>query len=542
MNELKANLSGKWTIHWAPLIILMPISVLIVPVVRSVKAEDYWQSVIASLLGYLTLLAWFGICWFIFYRAGNASWWMIFGISFLAGAILSRGIDAYLSLLGLEDYIIGFRVLDTTLIIWSIGIPILGIVMNRLRNFITSRDALVGKLLENDKPILEFEIDDEFRDLLTSRKGIGDSEYQQLAGKLREFAFERVRPISHQLWAQEMKRKSRFPFFGLVGLAITKNPMPPVFFSALALSLMAVTAISQYEPLMGGVYFVLDAVIFLILLFIFRRLFPNGSWLAVVLYPLLMGSLIFTARVLIRPELATEQIIGGWITLILWLFTSLIFAGGIVLSNRTQEQILSELKKSLSEGQKITQLQAEVNQFRAADLAKYVHGTIQSKLMAYSLKLEQAITSADELEADRIRTAARDLVINPLREYEPRARENVMASLAELQANWHGLVEIAIDITVSEKFLPAAVFDIVSEGVGNAHKHAFAERVNVKINSVRGDLEIEITDDGIGPRENSRGQGMSMIDSQSGGAWSFGPAENGHGSTLRVSLKPQEMS
>jgi len=154
LNELKANLSGKWTIHWAPLIILMPISVLIVPVVRSVKAEDYWQSVIASLLGYLALLAWFGICWLIFYRAGNARWWMIFGISFLAGAILGRGIDAYLSLLGLEDYIIGFRVLDTTIIIWSIGTPILGIVMNQLRNFITSRDALVGKLLENESRFL----------------------------------------------------------------------------------------------------------------------------------------------------------------------------------------------------------------------------------------------------------------------------------------------------------------------------------------------------------------------------------------------------
>jgi hypothetical protein len=432
--------------------------------------------------------------------------------------------------------------LDTTIIIWSIGTPILGIVMNQLRNFITSRDALVRKLLENDKPMLEFEIDDEFRDLLTSRKGIGDSEYQKLAGKLREFAFDRVRPISHQLWAQEMKRKSRFPFFGLVGLAITKNPMPPVFFSALALSLMAVTAISQYEPLMGGVYFVLDAVIFLILLFIFRRLFPSGSWVAVVLYPLLTGSLIFMARILVRPDLATDQIIGGWITLIVWLFTSLIFAGGIVLSNRTQEQILTELQKSLSEGQRITQLQAEVNQFGAADLAKYVHGTIQSKLMAYSLKLEQAISSANEFEADRIRNAARDLVINPLREYEPKARENVMASLAELQANWQGLLEIEIDIAVSKKLLPAAVFDIVSEGVGNAHKHGFAERVDVKIDLIHDNLEIEITDDGIGPRENSRGQGMSMIDSQSDGVWSFGPAENGKGSTLRVFLKPQEIN
>lgn len=537
MNEIKLNLSGKWTIHWAPLIILMPISVLIEPVVRSVSVENYWPSVLASFLGYITLLAWLGFSWWIFYRSGKAQWWFIFPIAFLGGLILSRSLDFYLQLLQLDEYTSGFSLIDSTIVVWLIGTPIVGLVMNKLRNFITNRDALVAQLVENAKPTLDFQLDDEFRKLLTSREKISDEGYQQLAGKLREFAFERVRPISHKLWAQEMKRKAKFPFFGLVKLAITKNPMPPLLFSVLALWLMAVAAIGQFGAFRGGLFFLVDAGLFLVVLFAIKSLFPQGNWVAVVMFPIIASSLIFIFRSFIRPELSLEQIIGGWIVLTIWLLNSLIFAGGVVLANRTQEQILIDLQRSIKEGQKISQLQAEVSQFGVADLAKYIHGTIQSKLMAYSLKLENAITAGDETEASRIRTMARDLVINPLAEYEPRSRADIVEAIEELKNNWRGLMELEISINADPELFTTKVFDIVSEGVTNAHKHGFASRVSISINSIGDLLEVKITDDGIGPRENKAGYGLNMIDSQTAGEWSFGPGDNGVGSTLRAVLE-----
>lgn len=537
MNDLKANLSGKWTIHWAPLIILMPISVLIESVVRSIAAEDYGLSVLASFLGYLTLLAFLGLAWAVFYRSPWVSWWVIFPVSFLAGLVLSRGIDFYLDLFDLDEYTTGFAPIDTTIVVWLIGMPIVGFVMNQLRNFISTRDSLVSQLLESEKPKLDFQLDDDFRKLLTSREEIGEQGYQDLALKLREFASDRVRPMSHKLWAQEMKRKAKFPFFGLVKLAITNNPMPLILYSLLALWLMAVASIGQFGPLTGALYFSVDLVVFLASLIVFRRLFPNGSWVAVVSFPPVTALLIFVARSFIRPELSIEQLIGGWLVLAIWLFTSLIFAGGIIQANRTQEQILSDLQRAIREGQKISQLQAEVSQFGVADLAKYIHGTIQSKLMAFSLKLEQAITAGDEMEASRIREQASELVTNPLAEYEPRSKSDLSESLQALSDNWRGLVDLELSVDEIPQQQSVPVFDIISEGIANAHKHGFAEHVSVKVLNQPAGIYIEITDDGIGPRENDQGYGQNMIDSHTNGNWSFGIADNGHGSTLRASIQ-----
>ena len=537
MNDLKANLSGKWTIHWAPLIILMPISILIESVVRSIAAEDYWFSVLGSLLGYLTLLAYLGLAWAVFYRSPWVSWWVIFPISFLAGLILSRGIDFYLELLGLDEYTTGFSIIDSTVVVWAIGMPIIGFVMNQLSSFISTRDALVSKLLENEKPQLDFQLDDDFRELLTSREEIGERGYQQLALKLREFASDRVRPMSHKLWAQEMKRKARFPFWALVRLAITNNPMPIVLFSALALWLMAVASINQFGFIWGGLFFVVDAAVLLGSLVVSRKLFPNGSWIAVVSFPPIVASLIFLERGIIRPEQSTEQIIGGWVVLAMWLFTSLIFAGGVIQASRTQEQILSDLEKSIREGQKISQLQAEVSQFGVADLAKYIHGTIQSKLMAFSLKLEQAVTAGDEVLASKIRSQASELVINPLSEYEPRSKADLSQSLEALSNNWKGLMQLELEIADIPQENSVQVFDIISEGISNAHKHGFAERVEVRVVNLGKSINIEITDDGIGPRENDQGYGLGMIDTYAKGNWSFGIADNGFGSTLRASIE-----
>jgi len=535
--EIKANLSGKWTIHWAPLIILMPISVLIEPVVRSIAAQDYWLSVLASFLGYSTLLAWLGIAWFIFYRSSWAPWWVIFPVSFVAGLLLSRSIDFFMDLFGLSEYNTGFALVDSTIVVWLIGMPVVGFVMNQLRNFISTRDFLVGRLLENEKPKLDFQLDDDFRTLLTSREKIDEQGYQKLALKLREFASERVRPMSHKLWAQEMKRKARFPFFGLVKLAITDNPMPFRLTSFLALWLMAVASVSQFGLIRGGLFFAVDALIFLASLVLFKKAFPTGSWIAVVSFPPVTASLIFLERALLRPEQSIDQIIGGWAVLALWLFTSLIFAGGIAQANRTQEQILGDLEKSVREGQKISQLQAEVNQFGVADLAKYIHGTIQSKLMAFSLKLEQAIASGDEAEAYRIRSQASELVTNPLAEYEPRYKANLNQSLEALRNNWRGLINLELSIDEIPKEKSVQVFDVISEGISNSHKHGFAENVSVRVFLSGDSIAIEITDDGLGPRESDKGYGLSMIDSLSKGNWSLCPAENGFGSTLRAFIE-----
>ena len=533
MNELKANLSGSWSIHWAPYLLLLPITVLVEPVVQSVPLDDFLVFTLASFLGYLTLLAWLGFSWFVFYRKGSVYWWLIFPIALLAGLVLSQSIKIYASLFGLDEYGPDETLLTPTVLVWGIGVPLVGYVMNKLNRFIKTRDEMVWSLTNTDKPNLVFEIDEELRELLTANQSIDGDGYQRLATKIRDFTEQEVRPISHKLWISEVKRKSRFPLFGLIGLSLSKNEMPVVLYSLLALWLVLVAAVAQFGFVTAFAYVFIDTLVFVGALVVYKKVFQKQSLFRVLLFPPIASSLIFLERSVVRAELGIEQLIGGWIVLTVWLFTSLLFAGGVSQSEKTQKEILEELEENLRAGERLSQLQKQVSQKGAGDLAKFIHGTVQSKLMAYSLQLEQANEEKNNLEASRIRGLVSSLIANPLAEYQPEFSESLQDSLGSIADQWRGLADVQLNL---DKGLEGnrVVEEIVSEGISNAYKHGYAEKIEVLIQDTGNHLLIEITDDGIGPRSGKGGFGLQMVESVTAGNWTFQRSKTGEGSTLRA--------
>jgi signal transduction histidine kinase len=59
--------------------------------------------------------------------------------------------------------------------------------------------------------------------------------------------------------------------------------------------------------------------------------------------------------------------------------------------------------------------------------------------------------------------------------------------------------------------LDLTAYRIVQEGLTNARKHAPGAAVDVKLRWRPGELEIEVTDDGPGPRSNANGTGHGLI-------------------------------
>ncbi len=533
MNDLKANLSGSWSIHWAPYLLLLPITVLVEPVVQSVPLDDFLVFTLASFLGYLTLLAWLGLSWFVFYRKGSVYWWLIFPIAALAGLVLSQSINIYASFFGLDEYGPDETLLTPTVLVWGIGVPLVGYVMNKLNRFIKTRDEMVWSLTNTDTPNLAFEIDEELRELLTANQSIDSDGYQRLATKIRDFTEQEVRPMSHKLWISEVKRKSRFPLFGLIGLSLSKNEMPVALYSLLALWLVLIAAVGQFGLVTALAYVFLDTLVFVGALVIYKKLFQKQSLFRVLLFPPIASSLIFLERSVVRAELGLEQLIGGWIVLTVWLFTSLLFAGGVSQSVKTQKEILEELEENLRAGERLSQLQKQVSQKGAGDLAKFIHGTVQSKLMAYSLQLEQANEEKNNLEASRIRGLVSSLIANPLAEYQPEFSESLQDSLASIADQWRGLADVQLNL---DKGLEGnrVVEEIVSEGISNAYKHGYAEKIEALIQDNGNHLLVEITDDGIGPRSGKGGFGLQMVESVTAGNWTFQRSKSGEGSTLRA--------
>lgn len=534
MKEIRENLSGKWTIHWAPLIILLPISVLIEPVTGTLSGQSFASTAFTSFLGYLTMLGFLAIIWFLVYRKGNAQWLLIFPISVAAGYVLSQSMDFYNRVFQLSQ---STNIsLDSTVLSWGIGLPVVGYVMNKLRSFVQTRDSLVSKLIELDEPKLQFSLDKEFRELLTSRESIDQAGYIKLSEKLKEFTDTEVRPLSHKMWVGDLKTKSKFPFWSLVRLAIANNPLPAFLYSLLALWLVGLNAVQQFGLTQGGFYFLLDLLVFISTLIIFKRVpvFANG--VNAFLFPAIATTLMMAERVFVRTELNTEQLVIGWLVLWVWLFTSLVFTGGVVEAIKTQRQVLDELQQDLRSGQKINYLQQEIKNKGSGELAKFIHGSIQSKLMSYSLRIKLAVEQGDIQQAIKTRQDAKKLIENPLAEYQPSSNTPIEERLSDLTRSWLGLVTVTIRSVSIQPSLWQEVEDIVSEGITNAHKHGFATRVDVVITEVGESLQIEITDDGVGPRQSGDGYGLRMVNAQTSGNWSFGASADGQGSTLKAIL------
>lgn len=540
MKEFLGDLGGKWTIHWAPLLILMPISVLIELVIRASESSTLGILLLSSQLGYLTMLGYLAIAWWVFYRNGNAPWWVIFPVSAGAGFVLGLSNDSYINLFEQREQSLSVEV-DATVIVWTLGLPVMGWIMNKLRQFINTRDSLVSKLNDLNQPKLEFSVDDEFRDLLTSRESMDDTGYQRLAEKLREFTDTEVRPLSHRLWAADIKTRSRFPFWKLVKLAITDNPVPALVYGVVALWLMGVNVVGQFGLINGLMFFAIDILVFVVVLWMFKKASIFRRVTNAFLFPTVATAAIFFVRSFIRPDLTSEQLLIGTAVLWIWLFTSLVFAGGIVQAIKTQNQILTELEQDLLAGETLSYLQQEIQSKGTTDLAKYIHGNVQSRLMAYSLRIQQAVGEGDSDMAVKIRRQAKELIENPLAEYRPRAQKSLPETLLELQESWRGVIEVEIEADEISPELWQPVQEIISEGVSNAYKHGFAKNITISIENTEAGVRIRVIDDGIGPRESAGGYGLRMVRDQTNDNFSLDLSENGEGSTL-TALVPNRSS
>jgi signal transduction histidine kinase len=91
------------------------------------------------------------------------------------------------------------------------------------------------------------------------------------------------------------------------------------------------------------------------------------------------------------------------------------------------------------------------------------------------------------------------------------AGQGLQNALAELARD----VPIPVDLEVTSAQLPprinAAVYFICAEALTNTAKHAAASRATVRVSPVDSRLNVEVTDDGIGGADLSRGSGLNGL-------------------------------
>ncbi|MSZ16939.1 MAG: hypothetical protein F2615_01610, partial [Actinobacteria bacterium] len=239
----------------------------------------------------------------------------------------------------------------------------------------------------------------------------------------------------------------------------------------------------------------------------------------------------------------TSRDIPIWIAYFLWQFQLSLFASVVseVLSSRAE--IRKQLIASLGQDQLDSDVRAALGRIRNRELAQYIHGNIQNKLLSFALKFDQDNLSADDVS--RLLDEVDTLFSKAISDYQSVDTADLDEQLAHLVQRWAGFVNIAQSSSLSKSDLSEeqirSLVQVVSEGVSNAVRHGFAKNLKINIQQSASDnrqIEVTVEDDGLGPRSGKPGLGTELLNATSGTNWSLTAGKFG-GSVLRARLNPR---
>jgi signal transduction histidine kinase len=173
------------------------------------------------------------------------------------------------------------------------------------------------------------------------------------------------------------------------------------------------------------------------------------------------------------------------------------------------------------------------------DLAREVHERVMQRLFGVSLVLGAAheLTREERRRAgEEIQAAVGDLRSAMARPIEPPPQETgakLRDELERLSRHYDGApIEVSWerDLEVPED-LERLAQSVLAEALRNAHKHARASSLRVKVAGDETLFVLEVRNDGVGGVEPARGAGMGLrlaaLDAlQRGGVVEFGPVES----------------
>ena len=223
--------------------------------------------------------------------------------------------------------------------------------------------------------------------------------------------------------------------------------------------------------------------------------------------------------------------------------TPLEIAQVLVSTILLRKDINAELESKI-EPLKVVALSTELLTLRfSKDLAKYLHGNLQSRLMAISFGIETAGKQSDYAQLSVQLVAAQRAIESPFDHFFEAKLESLSAEITKLTHAWDALISTTLlnfgnDDQVSELDSRAMIL-CIEEGLSNAFHHGHATAVAIQISTTDRMHAISMTDNGIGPRVGVPGLGYSLFDSSAGTNWLLRRGPDGIGSQLTLQIPRQ---
>jgi signal transduction histidine kinase len=399
------------------------------------------------------------------------------------------------------------------------------------RNLINSYRELIEVEIQNILLISKDSAQRMLLDALSQRKG------EALPVKIRELASQHFRLTSMKISGLQVstsklkgfhsfRQKNKLKvFLRALGEIFKSRPLNAELLTLVTLGTIALPLFRKLDTSTAlQVFLVIGIFVYLIqrgFVFIFSRGGKYGPPLFALNLALNIAVPLFVLYLLPtnHPQLAKQLSYGFCITVIT-------FAGHIAQLGVASRQVLlalerEELEAALRESEEINlALVKTTNQW-----ARYVHGTIQAKLHACALLLEQAQRNENQDEISLAISTVWGVIRETSSEMSKDSVLSLEVAIAEKCDLWKGLVDIRLDL--DKRLLNYEVpnieyvSDAIEEAITNSVRHGVAQRIDIVLSSYQEHISIKVIDDGIGFTDFVPGFGSSIFNTLTNGNWTI---------------------
>ena len=572
---LRNLLCGRHALDLRPYLFFAPLSILLIPLQESNFSERknfmFWSLI--SLLSFLTQLLFIKLSQIILINKRNFqpfALWVIFVIGGASGAI--KAVIVYISPQFLEMQVVsldlGSRILAGTFVGICV-VPIFAVISNQLSLVLQRRKILMQALLVEEslkfsnqealqkvREATQIAIESEFSSLISeTRKQIKNTEgksleqqYELIANALTLSAQNLIRPLSHRLMQDLSQDFPSPPLRSIFFLAIKKPILPilPTLFLANLVSVIVVIREITSIPLMLLISSIQTLFLFIQIISIkafaksrMSRKSPLNTAIFIIFstffsvfadFAVLHSILDFNYRFLDNEILVLNFI---WRLAFICVVS---FVLNLIENETAVEQFISQLINT----HKIDKMLADQEILRVKqDIARYLHGNLQSRVMALGLSLKVREIK-DQVSMDSALSLSQSLLNSPFSEYLAAEDRSLFDEVSFNATKWDGLLNIHVNIEVDDLQLSQiqkrAVGTALEEAFANALRHGLAKEVEIKIYQDGLGITVAVLDDGVGPRNTPHGLGSRLYDSVATRGWSLKHRLDDEGSILELRI------
>ena len=567
-------LCGRHSLDLRPYLFFAPLSILLIPLQESNFSERknfiFWSLI--SLLSYLAQLLFIKLSQIILINKRNFqpfALWVIFVIGGASGAI--KAVIVYISPQFLEMQVVsldlGSRILAGTFVGICV-VPIFAVISNQLSLVLQRRKILMQALLVEEslkfsnqealqkvREATQIAIESEFSSLISeTRKQIKNTEgksleqqYELIASALTLSAQNLIRPLSHRLM-QDMSQDFPSPPLRSIFFLAFKKPILPILPTLFLASIVSVITVLREITSIPIIFFIcFSEAFFLFIQIISINAFTKSrmskkSSVNTPIFIVLSSFLGVSADYVLSLILFSEyEFLKGELLLLdaFWRLAFICvvsFVVNLIENEAAVEQFISELINT----HKIDKMLADQEILRVKqDIARYLHGNLQSRVMALGLSLKVREIK-DQVSMDSALSLSQSLLDSPFSEFLAAENRSLFDEVSFNATKWDGLLSIHLNIEVADSQLSQiqkrAVGTALEEAFANALRHGLAKEVEIKIYQDGLGITVAVLDDGVGPRNTPPGLGSRLYDAVATRGWSLQHRLNDEGSILELRI------